>query len=123
MNPRKVNTFFAEIALEHSVTEDIVDDVISFYWKEVEHNIAHPDYPNLKVDGFGNFEMRRKMLEYQIQKQENILKRMKISTYGHHQISSDIIKKVTNLQDMLELLKKQEGKKQSIRLKQNGKSI
>lgn len=124
MIPRKPNSFFPEVASELDVTEELVESVVDFYWKDVRKQLTEPTDISITLIDFGVFEVRKKQVEYLIAKYKRILGGMKLTTYTKHAIFAVVTKKLARMESLLELCKKQEEKKKQVREKQrNGKTV
>lgn len=124
MNPRKANTFFPEIASELKIDEDTVEAIVEFYWKELKKELTEPSHLTIAVENFGTFEIRKKQVEYMINKYRNLISRMKPSTYTKHTLMNIAVEKLARLEKLMELLQVQEQKKQQVReLQRNGKTV
>lgn len=124
MTPRKPNTLFPGIALELELSEEVVEDIVRFYWKEVQKQLNEPEHLNIQLDALGTFEMRIGTLEYTIEKYKGLIKHAKLNTYNKHALYHETVKKLERLEKMLELYNIQKQKKQEVRLKQkNGKTV
>lgn len=118
MTPRKVDTLYSEVAGEIGVSEDLVNDVITFYWKAVKKELDEPTCVLIQLDHFGSFEIKRRQVEYQIEKQKRIIKGIKPTTYAKHTLLDIAIKKLAQLERVITLCEEQELKKKQIREKQ-----
>ena len=52
MTPKKVKTIIKKTSDDLNISESIVDDVISFYWKQVRESIVEVKSNSLKINGF-----------------------------------------------------------------------
>ena len=121
MTPRKPNTFFPEVASELNVSEELVDSVIDFYWKDIRKQLTEPADLNIMLVEFGTFEIRRKQVEYLIAKYKSIIGGMKPTTYAKHILLNNATEKLARMEKLLELCKEQEEKKKQVReLQGNG---
>lgn len=124
MIPRKVNTLYKAVAEETELSEELISDVVGFYWKAVKKELEEPDAIMIQLDHFGTFEIRKRQVEYQIKKQKRIIKFMIPSTYNKHTLMSLTVKKLERLEKLLVLIEKQEVKKKRIReIQKNGKIV
>ena len=124
MIPRKVNTLFSEIASELDVSEELVSDVIDFYWKELKKELDEPTCINLSLEGFGTFSIRKKQVEYMLKKYKGLVKYMKPKTYTKHVLLTIATKKLAVMENLLKLCEEQEQKKKQIReIQKNGKTV
>lgn len=124
MIPRKVNTFFPKIALEVEISEELVEDIITFYWKEVKKQLEEPDCLTLQLTYFGTFEIRKKQVQYMVDKYKRIIKVMKPTTYNKHAMLTSVTEKLEKLEKILIKCEEQELKKKQVReIQKNGKIV
>ena len=124
MIPRKVSSLYPATAAELKVSEELVTDVIDFYWKEVKKQLEEPTHISITIEDFGTFEARKQQIEYLIEKHKKIIKHMKPTTYNKHTLMNIAVDKLGKLEGMLELCKAQELKKKQVReIQKNGKTV
>ncbi len=115
MIPRKPNSFFKEVARELEVSEELVESVVNFYWKDARKQLTEPEDINITLMNFGVFEIRKKQVEYMIAKYKRIITGMKPTTYTKHAILNTVTEKLARMEKLLELCKQQEEKKKQVR--------
>ena len=124
MIPRKVNTLYPQIAIELGISEELVGDVISFYWKELKRELDEPSHINIVVNDFGTFEIRRKQVEYLIEKYKRLVKYIKPTTYTKHALLNIAISKLAKMEELLKMHGEQELRRKQIReIQKNGKTV
>jgi nucleoid DNA-binding protein len=124
LTPRKANTLYPKVASELRISEELVSDVVSFYWKEVKKTLENPDHIVLRIKDFGTFEIRKQQVEYQIEKYKRLVKYIKPTTYTKHILLDIAVKKLEMMEKLLVLCLAQEEKKKQIReIQKNGKSV
>ena len=102
----------------------MVSDIVSFYWKAVKKELEEPTDIVIQLDHFGTFEIRKKQVEHQIEKQKRIIKYMKPSTYNKHVLMDLATKKLERMKKLLVLIIEQETKKKQVReIQKNGKIV
>ena len=124
MIPQKVDTLYSEIASETDLSEEVVADIISFYWKEIKKELEEPNHITISIEDFGTFEIRKRQVEYQIEKYKGLVKYIKPTTYTKHVLLDIAIKKLETMQKLLALCITQEEKKKQVReIQKNGKTV
>jgi hypothetical protein len=59
MNPKKANKLYIQVAEDLNITEDLVEVITEFYYKEVKNLMTNLlEYPRINVDGLGHFTTR-----------------------------------------------------------------
>lgn len=124
MIPQKAKTVYPEISEILNLPEDVVEAVVDFYWKEIKKNLMEPDCLNLRVEDLGTFEIRRRILEREIEKYTGLIKHAKPGTYAKHMFLNSNMEKLARFEKLLELYKVQDEKKKQVRETQkNGKTV
>jgi len=122
--PRKVKSLYLEIAKELEVSEELVEDVVSFYWKEIKNKLEESDQINVGISEFGTFEIRKRQVEYQIMKYKGLVKYIKPTTYTKHVLLDIAVKKLERFEKLLVECEAQELRKKQIReIQKNGKTV
>mgnify|MGYP003626465459 CR=1 FL=1 len=122
MTPKKVKTIIKKTSDDLNISESIVDDVISFYWKQVRESIVEVKSNSLKINGLGTFNVKSWKLKGIIDKYEKNIKSLngydnKYMTFQRHAILSNTEKRLIKLQDLKEEINKEECRKKQIKKK------
>ena len=105
MNPKSHKEFKKGLADEVGVHQQVVDDIISFYYAKLRSNLSNLVFPRLLVEGLGTFYLRKGKLEKAIKKNKSILGNLTKRTYVGFAKSEDIQK---NIEQMEKALKQME---------------
>lgn len=84
MIPKKPQVIIKQVAEELDLPESLVDDIISFYYKEVRRNLSSLEHIKLNLPGLGNFIMKQKAVGVQIKKHEGAKKFYNKDTFKNH---------------------------------------
>jgi nucleoid DNA-binding protein len=84
MIPKKPKIIINQVAEEMDISESLVDDVISFYYKEIRKNLSSLKHIKLNLPGLGNFIMKQKSLKIQIKKHEGARKQYNVDTFKNY---------------------------------------
>ena len=82
MTPKKSSILYKPVAEELNISETLVEDLISFYYKEVRFHLSSLSHPRINVDGLGHFVAKTGLVRKSIPKYTTILKTHDTSTYG-----------------------------------------
>ena len=55
LRPKKAKEFIPKIAAEMSISEDVITDVINYYWREVRKNLSSLTCSRIHVTNLGDF--------------------------------------------------------------------
>ena len=82
MNPKKSNKLYKEVSEELDLTEDLIQDFIEFYYKEIRRNLTDLLHPRINVDGLGQFVEKSFFIEKTIPRLTNKLMIHDTSTFN-----------------------------------------
>lgn len=77
MNPKKYKVFKEGLDKEFDVPEEVVDDLINFYYTEVRQALSEFKDININVENLGTFTLKKNKLEKSILKNKNIINKLK----------------------------------------------
>mgnify|MGYP003128607178 CR=1 FL=1 len=113
MNPKSYKIFKEGIADEVGVHENVVDDLVTFYYGKVRKNLSDLTHPNINITGLGTFTIRKVRLEKNIKKNKSYLGNITKNTingYEKHLTIQDKIDKMENMLDMCNKLLEEKKK-------------
>ena len=58
MQPKKAKEYIPQVASELSISEKIVEDIVTFYWQEVRKNLSALKHPRLHITNLGDFTIK-----------------------------------------------------------------
>ena len=125
MIAKKASKLIPEVAAKNNVSEELVEDLTSFFWKEVRNNIVNIKHHNISVKGLGIFKAKPWKVKDTLDKCQDILNAYKkrigtgTPTFQQHAIMKDIQEKydkVLNLQTLVEKEKERERLKKLERI-------
>lgn len=123
MTPKKANTFIPKVAEEMKLPEDVVEDIINFYWRDVRITLTGLKEKRIKLASFGTFEVRKKMLEALLRKGKSITDNTVITSYSKHVIVEGHIQKSQSIRKLLDSFKIEEERHKLVKEKRNGRII
>lgn len=84
MNPKKSNKLYKEVSEELNLTEDLVQDFIEFYYKEIRRNLTDLLHPRINVDGLGHFVAKTFIIRKAIPKYQKFLEVQSTETFAEY---------------------------------------
>ena len=84
MNPKKSNKLYKEVSEELDLTEDLVQDFIEFYYKEIRKNLTDLLHPRINVDGLGHFVAKTFIIRKAIPKYQKFLEIQSTETFAEY---------------------------------------
>ena len=82
MIPKKSSILYKPVAEELNISETLVEDLISFYYKEVRFHLSSVSHPRINVDGLGQFVAKSFFIEKTIPRLTNKLMIHDTSTFN-----------------------------------------
>ena len=73
MIPKKPDTLFKDVAEELDVSQDLVDALISFYYKDVRKHLTELNHTRLNLDGLGHIVIKTKTVSIMIEKYNRMI--------------------------------------------------
>ena len=122
--PKKSNEFFKKTSEECNVNEQLVKDLISFYWNEIRQILSNCKATNIIVEGLGTFKARSWKIKEALVKHQNILNKYKLNLEDGQKISfykfamlKEVEENMNKILALQELLETEDIKKQSVKQK------
>jgi len=81
MNPKKANKLYIQVAEDLNITEDLVEVITEFYYKEVKNLMTNLLEPRINVEGLGHFTTRAIVITKSIDKISKVLENHDTSTF------------------------------------------
>lgn len=103
MNPKKSNKLYRPLAEELSVSEDLVEDIIQFYYKTLRLKLSNLETPRINVEGLGHFVIKPVSVRNAITKYTKVLDNHDTSTYNAY-FNKKMLE--TKLNSLIEIEKK-----------------
>lgn len=87
LNPKSYKDFFKQIAKECEVHEDLVEELVRFFYNEVRKHLEELDHTRILLPNLGTFILRKGRLERAIKRHKDMLGNIEKTTYvgyGNH---------------------------------------
>ena len=111
MIPKKSSILYKPVAEELNISETFVEDLISFYYKEVRQNLSNLVFPRINIEGLGHFIIRTKLVRNAIPRYTNSLENHDTSTFAAYYNKKGIETKLDLLIELDKIIQQQELKK------------
>lgn len=105
MNPKKAKDFVGDVAKELELSEDLVKEVVSFFWSKVRNGLSDLKHHTITVPNLGTFKVRRNKMNDLAKKSENIMQYSdptEFKQYAAYTHASNRLKKINHLQALLD---------------------
>lgn len=84
MIPKKPQIIIKQVAEELDLPQTLVDDIVSFYYKEVRRNLSSLEHSNINLLGLGHFIIKQKSVNMMIKKHESAKKNYNRDTFKNY---------------------------------------
>lgn len=82
MNPKKSNKLYKEVAEELNISDTLVEDAVSFYYKQIRQMLSGLTDPRINVEGLGHFVAKSYFIKKTIPRIEKSLQEHDVSTFS-----------------------------------------
>jgi len=123
--PKKASDVIPKTALETDSSEELVNDIVSYYWAEVRKSLVEMKGDQINVIGIGTFKIKHWKLDETREKYKSYLIRYQKLADEHKlnfqqfAIQKEIELRMIKIENMIEMVERNKLKKQSIKLKRN----
>lgn len=114
MIPKKSSLLYKELSEEMDLSQDLIQDVIEFYYKEIRSNLTGLKHPRINVDGLGQFVVRAHAVRKAIPRLKKILETHDTTTFSAYFNKKMLEEKVEALENIEKQIVSLEQKKEAI---------
>jgi nucleoid DNA-binding protein len=120
MIPKKSRTLYKEISEDLNLSEDLIQDFVEFYYKEVRSNLTELKHPRINIDGLGQFAIRTYSVRKAIPRYTKQLENHDTSTFGAYHNKKQMETKLEMLISLEKMMTEQEELKEEFKNKKYG---
>lgn len=84
MIPKKPETVIKEVAEQYDIPESTIDDIVSFYYKEVRKKLSSLEDIRLNITGLGHFVIKKASVEKMTKKYKNMVNKYDSQTFSNY---------------------------------------
>jgi len=84
MIPKKPEIIIKEVAEQNDLAQSLVDDIVSFYYKEVRKKLSSLEDININLPGLGQFMIKRISIQKLVKKYENVINKYDSQTFSNY---------------------------------------
>jgi nucleoid DNA-binding protein len=114
MIPKKSSLLYKELSEEMDLPQDLIQDFIEFYYKEIRSNLTGLKHPRVNVDGLGQFVVRTHAVRKAIPRLKKILETHDTTTFSAYFNKKMLEDKVEALENVEKQIVSLEEKKEAI---------
>ncbi len=121
MIPKKSKLLYKDVSEEMNVSENLVDSLIDFYYKELKNTLTNLQHPTINVEGLGQFVIRKNLVTKSIPKYNKMLENHDTSTFRAYYNKKAIEERVQLLEKMSEMINQDSLRKEIFNQNKNEK--
>lgn len=116
MRPRKAKTLIGDTASELSLPEELVTDIVTFYWEEIRKSLSGLKHTRVHVTNLGDFTIKHWKIDEKIQMLERWEENNRQK--GIQQITARFktVENLFDLKNIKKLVEEEEQRKQFVHL-------
>ena len=122
MNPRKPSKLYKSVAEELLISEDLVEDIVQFYYKTLRLKLSNLDSPRINVEGLGHFVIKPVSVRNAIGRYSKVLDTHDTSTYNAYFHKKMIENKLSSLIEIEKKICQEETLKNNFKKTKNESS-
>ena len=121
MIPKKSKLLYKDVSEEMNVSENLVDSLIDFYYKELKNTLTNLQHPTINVEGLGQFVIKKNLVTKSIPKYNKMLENHDTSTFRAYYNKKAIEERVQLLEKMSEMINQDSLRKEIFNQNKNEK--
>lgn len=107
MIPYKYNKLYTLISEELNVKEDLVDDFINFYYKEVRSTLSNLNHTKVNIDGLGVFSIKPRSVDKLINRYQKTIDNSNNYSFKSYFNKKQLESKLDDLYNIQEKIRKE----------------
>lgn len=111
MNPRKAKKIYEIVSEDLNIKQELVEDLVEFYYKEVRMLLSNLKNPRINIDGLGQFVAKPGVVKKGIDKLHKVLDEHDTSTFKAYHNKKAMENKLELLKNLSLKLSEQATKK------------
>ena len=105
MIPKKPNILYKQVAEDLNVSETLVDNFMTFYYKEIRKNLTELNHIRINLDGLGIMSIKPRLVTALLDKYHNSIETLNTDTIANYNYKKRIEAKVILLEKADKMLK------------------
>lgn len=112
MIPKKPKILYKQLAEETNLNETLIDNLITFYYKEIRSEMSALNHTKIYVDGLGQFIVKSKTVDNLILKYERIIAKADNYSFSSYHNKIRLTTRLEELNSVKLKLQEDKSKKQ-----------
>ena len=120
MNPKKAKTALKDLHYELDLEENLVNDILDFYWQHVRKTIVTAAHPRINIENLGIFQVKYKSLDKTITKYDNAINKLGTENFNKYTKYDSMKSRLDVLLKLKEEIQLEKGRKYQIKSNKYG---
>ena len=120
MNPKKAKTALKDLHYELDLEENLVNDILDFYWQHVRKTIVTAAYPRINIENLGVFQVKYNSLDKTITKYDNTINKLSTENFNKYTKYDSMKSRLDVLLKLKEEIQLEKGRKYQIKSNKYG---
>ena len=112
MIPKKPKLLYKQLAEETNLNETLIDNLITFYYKEIRSEMSALNHTKIYIDGLGQFVVKSKTVDNLILKYERIIAKADNYSFSSYHNKIRLTTRLEELNSVKLKLQEDKSKKQ-----------
>jgi len=121
MIPKKPKLLYKQLAEETNLNETLIDNIITFYYKEVRSEMSALNHTKIYIDGLGQFIVKSRTVDNLILKYERIIAKADNYSFSSYHNKIRLTTRLEELNAVKLKLQEDKSKKQNFLIEKNGR--
>jgi nucleoid DNA-binding protein len=121
MIPKKPKLLYKQLAEETNLNETLIDNLITFYYKEVRSEMSALNHTKIYIDGLGQFIVKSRTVDNLILKYERIIAKADNYSFSSYHNKIRLTTRLEELNAVKLKLQEDKSKKQNFLIEKNGR--
>ena len=119
LRPRKAKEFIPYISEELHLSQDLIEDVIDYYWREVRKNLSSVSHSRIHLTNLGDFTIKHWKLDEKIEMLEKWEENNRLKGMQELTARFKTAETLFDLKNVKKLLEEENQRKEFIKLHKN----
>jgi nucleoid DNA-binding protein len=120
LNPKKAKTVLKDLHYELDLEENLVNDILDFYWQHVRKTIVTAAHPRINIENLGIFQVKYKSLDKTITKYDNAINKLGTENFNKYTKYDNMKSRLDILLKLKEEMQVEKGRKYQIKSNKYG---
>jgi nucleoid DNA-binding protein len=121
MIPKKPKILYKQLAEESNLNETLIDNLITFYYKEIRSEMSALTHTKIYIDGLGQFVVKARTVDNLILKYERIIAKADNYSFSSYHNKIRLTTRLEELNAVKLKLQEDKSKKQIFLIEKNGR--